>query len=406
MEDGANSFYYINVFTHLKRGQGICTIIILTKSCVFSDCLKYIFLKQPLKHEDGQKFVPWARIFAHWNMPTNIVLPDGLVAQKINIDHKYEVRVRKRSNPNEIIWMSLESALPLMFQVLFPYGTVPLIPGKTLRKKAQNLLLSWDSVRCTGVGCQLILFLFDNITRCEYDYCSFQRQRMIFLNDGDRSFIPVPRPEDPSFALYWKNKEAEIQAMSFHFGYPDAMLTLTFNNKWEDMIEKSKLIGSNLFGNNRPLDICYMPFDIMKTWDSHYKKLAAKKFKPICEYLGLGKVVHYVSRLEFQLRGAPHAHVLLWLEKPMSINQIEELLSAHIPDIEISPILNQYVKGKMIHSCVPTRCFKNPQHPYCKCGFPKPLCEETFLDSNGQYHLKRSEEEKRVVEYHPLLLLL
>ena len=69
MEDGANSFYYINVFTHLKRGQGICTIIILTKSCVFSDCLKYIFLKQPLKHEDGQKFVPWARIFAHWNMP-------------------------------------------------------------------------------------------------------------------------------------------------------------------------------------------------------------------------------------------------------------------------------------------------------------------------------------------------
>ena len=275
----------------------------------------------------------------------NIILPEGLVASRKSIDLKHEVMVKKRSNINDSIWMPLESALPLMFPVLFPYGTVPLIPGSTLRKKAQNLLLACDSVRCTGVGCQLILFLFDCITRAEYMFSAYLRQRLIFPNDGDRSFVPVPKAEDPSFALYWQQKEAEIQAMSFHFGYPDAMLTLTFNNKWDDVIEKSKSLGKDLFQNGNPLDPCYIPFDTMRIWDSHYKKLAAKKFRPICEYLGLGKVVHFVSRLEFQLRGAPHALVLLWLETPLSIKQIDEILSAHIPNEIFSPSLNQFVKG-------------------------------------------------------------
>ena len=210
------------------------------------------------------------------NTLANIILPEGLTAQRINIEHKYEVIVSKRSDPKQKIFMSLESALPLMFPVLFPYGTIPIIPGDTLRKKAQNLLLSCDSIRCTGVGCQLILFLFDNITRCEYNFSAYQRQRLRFPSDGNRAFVPVPRPEDPSFAFYWKQKEAEIRAMSFHYGYPDAMLTLTFNNKWDEVIEKSDSLGKSLFNRELHLDTCYMPFDIMKIWDIHYKKLLKK----------------------------------------------------------------------------------------------------------------------------------
>ena len=43
------------------------------------------------------------------------------------------------------------------------------------------------------------------------------------------------------------------------------------------------------------MDICcYMLFENMKTWDTHYKIYPYQKFQPICEYLGLGKVVHFV----------------------------------------------------------------------------------------------------------------
>ena len=146
----------------------------------------------------------------------NIILPEGLTAKQLRIDHKHEVMVRKRSNPKEIIWMSLESALPLMFPVLFPYGTIPIIPGSTLRKKSQNLLLSCDAVCNTGIGCQLILFLFDCITRSEYSFSMYQNQRINFPSDANRSFVPVPRANDPSFAVYWSEKEAEIQAMTYY----------------------------------------------------------------------------------------------------------------------------------------------------------------------------------------------
>lgn len=340
------------------------------------------------------------------NILANVILPSGLSAIKTNLQHKYEVKVRKRRNPNEVIWMPLESALPLMFPVLFPYGSVPLIPGSTIRKKAQNLLLSCDNIRNTSVGCQLILFLYDNIMRCEYNYSRYQSQRINFPVDGNRTFTPVPRAEDPSFYAYWAEKESEIKAMTYHYGYPDAMLTLTFNSKWDDIHEKRILLGRELFNAERALDTCYMPFEVMKTWDKHYKIIASQKFKPICQFLGLGNVTHYVSRLEFQLRGAPHAHVLLWLEKPLSINQIDELMSARIPSIEFSPILHHYVKGNMIHNCIPSRCYRNPNHMNCKYGFPKNTCQETCIDTSGHYQLKRYVGDERVVDYHSLLLLL
>ena len=340
------------------------------------------------------------------NIQANILLPEGLCAENIIIEHKHQVMVKKRSDPNQIIWMPLESALPLMFPVLFPYGVMPEIPGRTLRKKAQNLLLSCDAVRNTSIGSHLILFLFDCITKNEFQYSRIQMQRITLPNDASRSFIPVPRADDPSFHIYWAEKEAEIQAMTFRYGYPDIMLTLTLNNKWSDYHNQRIELGKKLFGSNNPLDPCFMPFESMKIWDEHYKSIANKKFKLLVKYLGLGKAKHFVSRLEFQLRGAPHAHVLIWLDEPLSINQIDELMSAHIPDSNFSPILNEYVSKNMIHKCVPSRCYKNPDHRICRYGFPKQSCEETHIDSSGQYCLARTENESRVVEYHPLLLLL
>jgi hypothetical protein len=34
------------------------------------------------------------------------------------------------------------------------------------------------------------------------------------------------------------------------------------------------------------------------------------------EYIFGAKVAHYFVRIEFQYRGAPHAHMMIWLEDP------------------------------------------------------------------------------------------
>jgi hypothetical protein len=45
--------------------------------------------------------------------------------------------------------------------------------------------------------------------------------------------------------------------------------------------------------------------------------------------------VAHIHTIEFQKRGLPHAHILLWLQagdKPLTPDQIDEICCAEIPD--------------------------------------------------------------------------
>lgn len=56
--------------------------------------------------------------------------------------------------------------------------------------------------------------------------------------------------------------------------------------------------------------------------------------------------------IEFQKRGLPHAHMLVWLhpdDRPKSVERIDELISAEIPDKESDPLGYNTVKNYMIH---------------------------------------------------------
>ena len=58
------------------------------------------------------------------------------------------------------IQLPFEVAIASLFPVLFPNGPLKDIPGKTLREKVQNLLLSSKRYRCGPVAANLILLLF------------------------------------------------------------------------------------------------------------------------------------------------------------------------------------------------------------------------------------------------------
>lgn len=56
--------------------------------------------------------------------------------------------------------------------------------------------------------------------------------------------------------------------------------------------------------------------------------------------------------IEFQKRGLPHVHMLIWLhpaDRPHKTNEIDDLVSAEIPDEEADPIGFNAVKNYMIH---------------------------------------------------------
>ena len=153
------------------------------------------------------------------------------------------------------------------------------------------------------------------------------------------------------------------------------------------------------------------------------------------------QVAGFVYSIEFQKRGMPHCHMLLFMEKghePNTPEKIDELVWARIPD-EPSPddpeerkiflrALHRAVLRHMIHS----RC-KGVDSAYCNAGkkehwtmcskrFPKPYSEFTIIGDNNYAVLARPKNgpvvhkdaygEKNVahdcqwvVSYNPTLLV-
>lgn len=63
--------------------------------------------------------------------------------------------------------------------------------------------------------------------------------------------------------------------------------------------------------------------------------------------------------VEWQKRGLPHAHLLIWLEDYLSTDKLDDLISAEIPDAT-DRLLLDIVQKTMIHG----PCDKNPQSKF------------------------------------------
>lgn len=126
--------------------------------------------------------------------------------------------------------------------------------------------------------------------------------------------------------------------------------------------------------------------------------------------------------IEFQKRGLPHAHMLLWLSGPNKItttSDIDRIISAELPDPTLYPKLYQTVTNYMIHGpcgranpkCPCTKEFK------CTKFYPKKHRDDTAIDDDGYPLYKRRDtgvtvnkggialDNRSVVPYNPHLLM-
>ncbi|KAK1400269.1 Helicase [Heracleum sosnowskyi] len=123
-------------------------------------------------------------------------------------------------------------------------------------------------------------------------------------------------------------------------GYPDLFITFTCNPKWPEINGMQQLIGQKNDINR--VDIICRVFEIKL-----YQLMQdLRKEQPF------GKVTACVYTIEFQKRGLPHAHILLFLDSAMknpSAEYVEQIISAEIPDINVDPDGYNAVNKFMIH---------------------------------------------------------
>ena len=173
-------------------------------------------------------------------------------------------------------------------------------------------------------------------------------------------------------SMYQKYQDA--MTIVTKLGKPDIFLTMTANPRWPE-------IQDNLLPHQ---NACDRPDIVSRVFHLKLKEL----LHDLIQQNVLGQVNAYVYTIEFQKRGLPHAHMVLFLadaDKPRTTEDVDRLVSAEIPDPQLHPDFHDTVKRHMMHGpcgdldpqCV---CMENGQ---CKKKFPKPLQQQTEFNVNG-----------------------
>ncbi|CAH9106191.1 unnamed protein product, partial [Cuscuta epithymum] len=190
-------------------------------------------------------------------------------------------------------------------------------------------------------------------------------------------------------ARYMLQNYQDAMAICKWAGYPQLFITFTCNPKWPEIIRYVDDKGLN--PDDRP--------DILSRVFKLKLELLIKDLK---ENKLFGDVKAVVYTVEFQKRGLPHAHIVLWLSMTeRSANpsvMIDRIISAEIPDEYADPVYYNAVKELMIHGpCGPM----NPSAPCmekdrCTKHFPKRFVTRTAIDKQG-YPVYRRRENGRYV---------
>jgi len=224
---------------------------------------------------------------------------------------------------------------------------------------------------------------------------------------------------------FWFLKKSDVMAMVREYGSPTFFLTFSCAEYSSPEID-AYLRKVNEVSDTYPTSkLCTEdPISVSRKFSQKFRDFFTTV---LLNGQVLGKVTHYFWKKEYQARGAPHYHVLLWIEGAPVIGKhsdkdvlswIQNRIVCHIPDEKTSPELHRLVTKFQLHTCSKyckrTKKYGNVFVTKCKFGFPRDLTEEGLLNPVQEslkshkkiYTLQHAPGEERVNDYNPLLLLL
>ncbi|XP_074352823.1 uncharacterized protein LOC141691974 [Apium graveolens] len=165
-------------------------------------------------------------------------------------------------------------------------------------------------------------------------------------------------------------------AVCRHIGHPDIFFTMTMNPLWDEVIKMMKLLPHCQPQNSPDVMARVFRLKLDQLIDDIKKE----------NYFGTCLGVMYI--VEFQKRGLPHVHMLIWLDAASKLNlqaNVDKFISAKIPDPEIDHVGYAAVNTFMVHGPCGKEFPKSPYMKQHKCTrhFPKKYCNSKTFDQSG-----------------------
>ena len=320
-------------------------------------------------------------------------------------------------NGNQLLRLSEsnQSYDPLSYALMFPYGdhgwnfeSRSLNNNKKLTAMdfyAFRLMYRNDNHSLHLYGKLFHQYIVDMYAKIEHDRLQYFRDHQVelradlytglrdALNNNDRDLQAIGRRVIlPSSFIGGPRHMTQLyqDAISIvrRFGKPDYFITFTCNPYWRE-IQDELLFGQT--ASDRP-DLCARVFNLK------LKEL----LKDITKEGILGEVAAFIKVIEFQKRGLPHAHMLFIMtpaDKPMTTMDIDNVISAEIPDPIMHPQAYETVTRHMMHGPCGglnpyAACMKDN---ICSKQYPRPYSDLTTTSIEG-YPVYRRRNDGRVFQ--------
>ncbi|UYV80633.1 hypothetical protein LAZ67_19001160 [Cordylochernes scorpioides] len=179
---------------------------------------------------------------------------------------------------------------------------------------------------------------------------------------GQRIILPSSFVNSPRYlAEYTQDAFCYVRK----FGRPDLFITFSSNPSWEEL-------SAALLPGQKQLD----RHDITARV---FRQKLVKFIGALTKGQLYGATVAWMYSVEWQKRGLPHAHILVWLANKLRPTQIDSVICAEFPDPIQDPLLYNIVVKNMIHGpCGEynpvSPCMENSS---CSKKYPKQFLLET-----------------------------
>ena len=214
---------------------------------------------------------------------------------------------------------------------------------------------------------------------------------------------------------YLETRKKDIFAMIKQLSLPTWFMSLSAaDTRWTDLLKMLAKLNDGIDYSEKELEnlswqektklVQKDPVTCLRYFDHRVQEFLNTVLKSSCE--PIGKLLDYFYRVEFQQRGSPHIHMLVWIENAPTLETNSEIEIVQFVDKYLTCNTDNEKTANLVglQSHKHSRTCRKKGKPICRFRFPLPPLPRTMLlypleEDVDKYKKKNTELLKAMNEY-------